>query len=72
MGSSAEEQRLDWWIDHLLRDRRTADYLAERFARAWVGVENTPVILFRRRRLVTWTSDQLLAKIAHMIRSSVN
>jgi hypothetical protein len=56
-----EEQRLDWWIDHLLRDRRTADYLAERFARAWVGVENTPVILFRRRRLVTWASDQFLA-----------
>lgn len=58
-------ERLDWWLDHLLGDRRTADYLAERFARAWVGVDNTPVILFRRRRLVQWTSDQLLANRAY-------
>ncbi len=58
-------ERLEWWLDHLLADRRTADYLAERFVRAWVGVDNTPVILFRRRRLVQWTSDQLLANRAY-------
>ncbi len=58
-------ERLDWWLDHLLADRLTADYLAERFTRAWVGVDNTPVILFRRRRLVQWTSDQLLANRAY-------
>jgi hypothetical protein len=49
--------RLDAWLDHLLRDRRTADYQAERFARAFVGTEDGPFLLFRRRRFTTWLSD---------------
>jgi hypothetical protein len=53
------EERLPWWIDHILKDRRTADYLAERFARACVGTEDGPFILYRRRRFVTWLGDQL-------------
>jgi hypothetical protein len=53
------EQRLPWWIDHLLADRRSADYLAERFARSYVGTEAGPFLLFRRRRFVTWLSDEL-------------
>src|SRR5262245_21387083 len=32
-----DEERLPWWIDHILQDRRFSDYLAERFARASVG-----------------------------------
>lgn len=47
------------WLDHLLADRRSADYLAERFARAFVGVETGPFLVYRRRRLVTWLGDQL-------------
>ena len=42
------------------RDRRFADYLAERFARAYVGTEDGPFLLFRRRRFVAWLSDALL------------
>jgi len=53
------DQRLDWWVDHLLSDRRSSDYLAERFARAYVGAENGPFLIFRRRRFVTWLSDQI-------------
>jgi hypothetical protein len=53
--------RVDAWLDALLRDRRTADYLAERFARAAVGTEDGPFLLFRRRRFTTWLSDALLA-----------
>src|SRR5437588_478102 len=30
------EQRLPWWLDHLLQDPRFADYFAERLARAYV------------------------------------
>lgn len=51
-------EQIDWWIDRLLNDRRYADYTAERFARSFVGTENGPFIVFRRRRFVTWLSDQ--------------
>ena len=53
--------RLEAWLDDLLRDRRSADYLAERFARALVGTEDGPFLLFRRRRFITWLSDAILA-----------
>lgn len=51
--------RLEWWIDRTLADRRFPDYLAERLARAYVGVENGPFLVYRRRRFVTWLSDQV-------------
>ena len=56
-----QAQRVDRWLDDLLRDRRTADYLAERFARVFVGKEDGPFVQFRRRRFTTWLSDALLA-----------
>ena len=43
-------QRLDWWLAGLLQDRRFADYFAERFARTYVGTEDGPFIIYRRRR----------------------
>jgi hypothetical protein len=52
------DERLAWWLDHILADRRCADYLAERFARACVGTEDGPFIFYRRHRLVSWLSDQ--------------
>ncbi|MFM1942351.1 MAG: hypothetical protein RI897_1333 [Verrucomicrobiota bacterium] len=55
-----EAERLAWWVEHLLADRRHADYLAERFARMMVGVEDGPFIVYRRHRLVSWLSDQLM------------
>ena len=51
--------RIKRWTNRLLMDRRHADYLAERLARAFVGTEDGPFLLFRRRRFVTWLSDQL-------------
>jgi hypothetical protein len=44
-----------------LHDRRCADYLAERFARVFVGTEDGPFLLFRRRRFADWLSDAILA-----------
>ena len=55
-----EGKRIVWWLQHLLSDRRCSDYVAERLARAYVGTENGPFIVFRRRRFVSWLSDQLL------------
>jgi hypothetical protein len=53
------EDRLEWWTSRLLADRRYSDYVAERFARVYVGTEVGPFLLFRRRRFVSWLSDQL-------------
>ena len=53
------DQRISWWVSRLLEDTRTHDYLAERLARAWVGVEGGPFLLYRRRRFVSWLSDQI-------------
>ena len=53
------DQRISWWVSRLLEDSRTHDYLAERLARAWVGVEEGPFLIYRRRRFVSWLSDQL-------------
>ena len=52
--------RLDAWLDDLLHDRRFADYVAERFARAFVGTEDGPFLVFRRRRFLAWLSDAIL------------
>lgn len=50
------------WLANLLDqkdDRRFADYFAERLARAFVGTENGPFLLYRRRRFVAWLGDRL-------------
>lgn len=54
-----QEDRIAWWTDYLLNDVRTADYLAERLARSYVGTEDGPFIVYRRRRFVNWLSEQL-------------
>ena len=53
------EGRVEAWVDNLLADRRSADYLAERFARALVGTEDGPFLLYRRRRFIAWLSDAI-------------
>lgn len=53
------EQRVQWFLSHLLEDRRSSDYLAERLARAYVGTDDGPFLVYRRRRFVTWLSDRL-------------
>ncbi len=54
-----EAERTQWWLAHLFEDRRYSDYLAERLARAYVGVEDGPFLVYRRRRLADWLSDAL-------------
>ncbi|MBW3598229.1 MAG: DUF1549 and DUF1553 domain-containing protein [Planctomycetes bacterium] len=59
------EHAEQWWLSRLFPDRRYADYVAERLARAYVGTENGPVLLYRRRRFVLWLSDQLHENIPY-------
>jgi hypothetical protein len=53
------DSRLDWWANRLLDDPRFNDYFAERLARAFVGNNDGPFLVYRRRRFVTWLSGQL-------------
>jgi len=54
-----EAERLPWWIDHLQTDPRSRAFLAERIARATVGTEDGPFLLFRRGRFTTWLGEEL-------------
>ncbi len=60
-----EEAQLKWWTDYLLTDRRWADTFAERFTRALVGTDNGPFVLFRRRKLNAWLSEQLSSGVGY-------
>jgi len=51
------ENRPVWWAEYLLKDRRTYDYLAERWTRATVGTNQGPFLVFRRRKYVDWMAD---------------
>ena len=57
--SLPEKDRLARWVASILADRRHADYFAERLARVYVGTEEGPFIVYRRRRFVAWLSDQI-------------
>jgi hypothetical protein len=50
---------VSWWIAGLLEDPRSSDYLAERFARAYVGTMDGPFLIYRRRRFVSWLAERL-------------
>ncbi|MEO8270024.1 MAG: DUF1553 domain-containing protein [Aureliella sp.] len=63
--SKATDEQLTWWTDYLLTDRRWADYFAERFSRALVGTDNGPFVLFRRRKLNAWLSEQLSSGVGY-------
>lgn len=51
-------ERIDGWANHLVNDRRFADYFAERTARAYVGTEDGPLIAYRKRRFLAWLADE--------------
>jgi len=69
-----EGERIETYTETLLADRRSADYLAERYARALVGLDAGPLLLYRRRRFVTWLADQLHENVPYdqIVRSLVS
>ena len=60
-----EDKRLGWYAQRLLTDRRHSDYFAERLARAYVGTIEGPFLIYRRRRFVSWLSDQIQANVPY-------
>lgn len=52
-------ERWQWWTNRLLDDARCHDHLAERFARAFVGVEEGEFFIYRRRKFTSWLSEQI-------------
>jgi len=52
-------KRLRRWTLRFLRDRRFADYFAERLARSYVGTEGGTFLVYRRDRFVQWLAAQL-------------
>ncbi len=55
------DQRITWWTNYLLADTRWSDYFAERFSRAFVGTNQGPFIVFRRRRFEQWLAEEFKA-----------
>ena len=54
-----EEMRVSNALQRIFEDPRYGDYMAERFARAFVGVESGPFLVFRRRRMVDDLSESI-------------
>lgn len=54
-----QKKAVQWWLTKVFEDRRYSDYIAERFARSYVGVEDGPFLIYRRHRMVDWLSEQL-------------
>lgn len=51
-------RRIEWWTDYLLEDTRWSHCFAERFSRAFVGTNEGPFLLFRRRKFQLWLADE--------------
>lgn len=68
------DRQVAWWTDYLLADQRWADNFAERFSRALVGTDNGPFLLFRRRKLNAWLSEQFSRGVGYdrMVRSMLS
>lgn len=60
-----ESEQIDWWTTYLLQDQRWADYFAERFSRAFVGTNNGPFLLFRRRKFNAWLAEQFSEDVGY-------
>ena len=63
--SVPSDLRNERWLEHLLADDRTNLFLAERLARAFVGVEDGPFLVYRRSRFVSWLAQQLKQNVPY-------
>ena len=63
--SYSTTERYQWWLAGTFQDRRYGDYMAERLARATVGVEDGPPFIYRRHRYTDWLADQLMHNRAY-------
>ncbi len=61
----SEADRVAVHRERLLGDSRHHDYWAERLTRMWVGNDEGPFLVYRRRKFRTWISDQLAKNVAY-------
>jgi hypothetical protein len=54
-----ESERIEIYTNYLLMDSRWSDNFSERLARAFVGTDQGPFLLFRRRKFREWLAEQL-------------
>ncbi len=68
-----DEMRVNNTLQRIFEDPRYGDYMAERFARAFVGVENGPFLVYRRRRMVDDLSESIQSNqpYDHMVREMI-
>ncbi|MDY3552913.1 DUF1549 and DUF1553 domain-containing protein [Gemmata sp. JC717] len=59
------ETRVAGWAHHLLKDRRFADYFADRLARAYTGTEDGAPVVYRKRKFIAWLSDEFLQNTSY-------
>lgn len=60
-----ESQRIERHRESLLADPRFHDYWAERFTRFYVGADEGPFLVYRRRRFRTWLSDRIAEQMPY-------
>ncbi len=53
-----ERERVSAFLESCLADPRWANYWSERFTRAFVGDNNGPFLLYRRRKFRLWLAEQ--------------
>jgi hypothetical protein len=63
----SSETRVTGWANHLLRNRLYADYFADRLSRTYLGTDDGPLIVYRKRRFVSWLSDELLKNTPYSV-----
>ncbi|WP_083904955.1 DUF1549 domain-containing protein [Rhodopirellula sp. SWK7] len=63
--SHPEDERIERHREALLIDPRFHDYWGERFTRFYVGADEGPFLVYRRRRFRTWLSDQFAAQVPY-------
>lgn len=57
--ASDADQKITWWTDYLLSDPRWSQYFSERFARAFVGTNQGPFLVYRRHRFEVWLAEAI-------------
>ncbi len=69
-----EADAVQSWLDHLFADPRFHHYFAERLARTYVGIEQGPFLVYRRRRLVNWLAGEFAVNRSYgeVVRSLVS
>ncbi len=60
-----EGERVNVFLESCLIDPRWSNYWSERFTRAFVGNDNGPFLLYRRRKFRLWLAEQFRREVGY-------